>query len=133
MLNYVIRRLAGILIMLLLLSLVTFVLSRTVPGGPFGKSEVPMGEQQMAMFKAKYGLDKPIMTQYITWLGQAITLIIPGNERCLAHLSFVVNVRYEHGRASGPSLCPYQHHPAACSAASPSTAKCRASHTWSPY
>mgnify|MGYP005845638737 CR=1 FL=1 len=74
MINYTIRRLVGILIMLLLLSLVTFVLSRTVPGGPFGKSEVPMGEQQLAMFKAKYGLDKPIMQQYITWLGQAARL-----------------------------------------------------------
>lgn len=74
MLNYTIRRLVGIFIMLLLLSLVTFILSRTVPGGPFGRVEIPMGEQQMAMFKAKYGLDKPIMEQYITWLGQAIRL-----------------------------------------------------------
>lgn len=74
MLNYTLRRFSGILIMLLLLSFVTFVLSRTVPGGPFGKVEVPMGEKQLAQFKAKYGLDKPILEQYVTWLGQAVRL-----------------------------------------------------------
>ncbi|PKO23725.1 MAG: ABC transporter permease [Chloroflexi bacterium HGW-Chloroflexi-1] len=74
MLNYVLRRFLGILIMLLLLSFVTFVLSRTVPGGPFGKVEVPMGKKQLELFKAKYGLDKPILEQYVTWLGQAVRL-----------------------------------------------------------
>jgi ABC-type dipeptide/oligopeptide/nickel transport system permease component len=74
MLSYSLRRFSGILIMLVLLSFVTFVLSRTVPGGPFGKAEVPMGKRQMEMFKAKYGLDKPILEQYTIWLGQAVRL-----------------------------------------------------------
>lgn len=74
MLRYALNRFAGIAVMLVLLSIVTFVLSRTVPGGPFGKAEVPMSKVQMDQFYAKYGLDKPIWEQYVTWLGQAVRL-----------------------------------------------------------
>jgi oligopeptide transport system permease protein len=76
MISYTIRRLIGILFMLLLLSMFTFVLSRTVPGGPWmqGNQEIPLPEEQVAQFKAKYGLDRPMWEQYLVWLRNAAML-----------------------------------------------------------
>ncbi len=75
MLAYTIRRLFGILVMLLLLSMFTFTLSRVVPGGPWMQgAEIPLPEEQVAAFKAKYGLDKPLWQQYLVWLANAARL-----------------------------------------------------------
>lgn len=75
MFEYIVRRVLGILFTLLLLSIFTFVLSRTVPGGPWMQgAEIPMSEKQVAQFKAKYGLDKPVWQQYLVWLRNAVVL-----------------------------------------------------------
>jgi len=75
MFDYIIRRILGILFTLLLLSIFTFALSRTVPGGPWMQgAEIPMSENQVAQFKAKYGLDKPVWQQYLVWLRNAVVL-----------------------------------------------------------
>jgi len=75
MIRYTLRRFLGIMVTLLLLSLFTFVLSRTVPGGPWMQGvEIPQTPAQIAAFKAKYGLDKPIWQQYLVWLRNALTL-----------------------------------------------------------
>jgi ABC-type dipeptide/oligopeptide/nickel transport system permease component len=75
MITYTIRRFSGIIITLLLLSLGTFILSRTVPGGPWLKNaEVPLTADQLASFKAQYGMDKPLLVQYGVWLWNAVRL-----------------------------------------------------------
>ena len=76
MISYTLRRLFGILVMLLLLSIFTFVLSRTVPGGPWmqGNVEIPLPPEQVEQFKIKYGLDKPVWQQYLVWLRNAAML-----------------------------------------------------------
>jgi ABC-type dipeptide/oligopeptide/nickel transport system permease component len=75
MIRYVLRRLGGILVTLFFLSMFTFVLSRAIPGGPWDVGvEIPRTDEQVAMFKAKYGLDKPIWLQYLIWLRNAIML-----------------------------------------------------------
>ena len=72
---FVIRRLLGILTTLLLLSIFTFALSRTVPGGPWLQgAEIPQSDAQVALFKAKYGLDLPVWQQYLVWLRNAAVL-----------------------------------------------------------
>jgi ABC-type dipeptide/oligopeptide/nickel transport system permease component len=75
MVEYIIRRTFGMLFTLLLLSIFTFGLSRTVPGGPWMQgAEIPMAEAQVERFKAKYGLDKPVWQQYLVWLRNAAML-----------------------------------------------------------
>src|SRR5262245_7673532 len=75
MVAYILRRLLGIAITLLLLSVFTFALSRTVPGGPWLQdAEIPQTPGQIAVFKAKYGLDRPMWQQYLIWLRNALTL-----------------------------------------------------------
>jgi len=65
----------GIISVILMLSIFTFVLSRTIPGGPWDIGvEVPLSEEQIAIYKARYGLDKPIWEQYILWLRNAVLL-----------------------------------------------------------
>jgi ABC-type dipeptide/oligopeptide/nickel transport system permease component len=75
MVRYTLRRLGGILVTLFFLSMFTFVLSRAIPGGPWDLGvEIPRSDEEIALFKAKYGLDKPIWEQYLIWLRNAITL-----------------------------------------------------------
>lgn len=75
MVQYIIRRFLGILFTLLLLSIFTFALSRAVPGGPWMQgAEIPLSEAQIALFKAKYGLDQPVWQQYLVWLRNAVML-----------------------------------------------------------
>jgi ABC-type dipeptide/oligopeptide/nickel transport system permease component len=75
MIRYIFMRLFGIFTFLIMLSLFTFVLSRAIPGGPWDVGvEVSNTEEQIALFKAKYGLDKPIWEQYLVWLRNAATL-----------------------------------------------------------
>jgi peptide/nickel transport system permease protein len=78
MIRFVISRLAGLVGVLLAVSLITFVLMHAVPGGPF--DAMAMQRQQMIpeaikqQLMAKYGLDKPLWEQYLLFLGNAVRL-----------------------------------------------------------
>jgi ABC-type dipeptide/oligopeptide/nickel transport system permease component len=76
MLRYTIRSFGGILSVIFLLSLFTFVMARAIPGGPWDVSgnKGTLTEHQIDVFKAKYGLDKPVLEQYLIWLRNAVTL-----------------------------------------------------------
>lgn len=68
MMAYILRRSAGLLVSLFVLSLVVFALMHTVPGGPFSY-EQNMPRYMMDNIAAKYGLDQPVHIQYLRWLG----------------------------------------------------------------
>lgn len=51
---------------------ITFFVSRAVPGGPFA-SEKAITPETKAALEAKYGLDKPLMEQYTTYLSDIVT------------------------------------------------------------
>lgn len=51
---------------------VTFFVMRAVPGGPF-LGEKAITEQAQAKLEEKYGLDKPLMEQYFTYLKDIVT------------------------------------------------------------
>lgn len=75
MISYTLRRFFGIAMTLVLLSLGTFILTRTVPGGPWLKNaQIPMSDKEVEAFKVKYGLDKPVIVQYAIWLWNAARL-----------------------------------------------------------
>ena len=63
MLSYIIRRLIIIIPMALLVVTVTWVLIRLAPGS-FYSSEKKLPPAVEANIKKKYGLDKPILSQY---------------------------------------------------------------------
>ncbi len=71
---YILRRLAQMLPVLLLASFAIFAMIYAVPGGPVA---VIVGEnasqEEIAAAIQRYGLDRPMVVQYLDWLGRALT------------------------------------------------------------
>lgn len=72
--RYVARRLAFLVITLLLTSLIVFVVTQWLPGDV---ARVILGreasEPALAALRAELGLDKPLPLQYLSWLGRFLT------------------------------------------------------------
>ena len=70
--RYLTVRLLQGLIVVLLISVVTFVIMRLLPGDPvyllLGEGEVRISQDQMDAIRQKWGLDKPYHEQYFVWL-----------------------------------------------------------------
>lgn len=70
MLIYIIRRLLWAIPVLFFVILVTFVMARAVPGGPFDRAgDKSLPESVRKNLEAKYDLDKPVATQFALYLG----------------------------------------------------------------
>ena len=72
MVRYIIARLVGLMAVLFILSIFTFFLMHQIPGGPWKIGQRPFTEQQIAALKARYGLDKPLWEQYLTWISGVV-------------------------------------------------------------
>src|SRR5512135_793200 len=72
MTRYILLRLLGLIPVLFVISVITFVLMHEVPGGPWKYGQRPFSDEQLAALKARYGLDKPLWEQYTTWLSGVI-------------------------------------------------------------
>jgi oligopeptide transport system permease protein len=70
---YAIRRILLIVPLLLAVATVTFFLMHVMEGGPFD-TDKPLSDTQRARMEARYGLDKPVGQQYITYIGNVVTL-----------------------------------------------------------
>ncbi|HFQ5325161.1 TPA: oligopeptide ABC transporter permease OppB [Vibrio vulnificus] len=71
MLKFIIKRIFEAIPTMLVLITVSFFLMRFAPGNPFS-SEKPLPPEVMANIEAKYGLDKPVLEQYTTYLFNVI-------------------------------------------------------------
>ncbi|MBQ3789739.1 MAG: ABC transporter permease [Lachnospiraceae bacterium] len=71
-LMYIVKRLILAAVTVWVVITVTFFVMHAVPGGPF-IGEKAVTETVRKAMEAKYGLDKPLMTQYFTYLGDVIT------------------------------------------------------------
>ncbi|NVD06971.1 oligopeptide ABC transporter permease OppB [Vibrio sp. JPW-9-11-11] len=67
MLKFIAKRIFEAIPTMLVLITVSFFLMRFAPGNPFS-SEKPLPPEVMANIEAKYGLDKPVLEQYTTYL-----------------------------------------------------------------
>ena len=67
MANYIIKRVAMAIITIFAVASVTFFVMNMVPGGPF-MSEKAISPQAQAALNEKYGLDKPLSEQYVTYM-----------------------------------------------------------------
>jgi ABC-type dipeptide/oligopeptide/nickel transport system permease component len=78
MLRYMISRLAGLLGVLFAVSLLTFVLMHSIPGGPFDmqalKANKLLPAEVSDVLNKKYGLDRPLYEQYFNFMVNAIRL-----------------------------------------------------------
>ena len=68
---YILKRIILALITVWVVITVTFFVMHAVPGGPF-VGEKATSEAAQAALEAKYGLDKPLAEQYLTYLKDAV-------------------------------------------------------------
>jgi ABC-type dipeptide/oligopeptide/nickel transport system permease component len=82
--RFIVQRVLWNIPVLILISIVTFGMMQLVPGGPFsgGASGRPVPPEIRANMEAKYGLDKPVWQQYLSYM-----------ERLLFHFDFGPSLR----------------------------------------
>lgn len=71
MLKYIAKRIGLAIVTIWVVATITFFLMNMVPGGPF-LSEKAISPQATAALEAKYGLDKPLSQQYLTYMWDAL-------------------------------------------------------------
>ena len=64
---YIVKRVLLAIFTVFLIITITFFVMKAIPGGPFLSEKSPSPEVTAAL-EAKYGLDKPLFEQYITYL-----------------------------------------------------------------
>ena len=70
---YILRRLLEMIPTILMITLVVFVMMRSIPGDPvvalLGDAYT---EEDAVRIRAAYGLDQPVLLQYLIWLGKLV-------------------------------------------------------------
>jgi ABC-type dipeptide/oligopeptide/nickel transport system permease component len=76
--RYLLGRIAGVIGVLIAVSAITFFLMKAIPSGPFDimavNASVTIPDVVKAQLEAKYGLDKPVLTQYLLFMRNAVRL-----------------------------------------------------------
>mgnify|MGYP001323170626 CR=1 FL=1 len=74
MLAFAVRRFAGLLATLLATAVIVFIVLEILPGDP---AAVMMGinatPEQVAAIRADYGLDRPALDRFVTWIAGLAT------------------------------------------------------------
>lgn len=69
---YILKRVLLALLTIWIVITITFFVMHAIPGGPFA-SEKAITKEAQAALEAKYGLDKPLMEQYTSYLRDIVT------------------------------------------------------------
>ena len=69
---YILKRVLLAILTIWIVITITFFVMHAVPGGPF-MSEKAITKEAQAALEAKYGLDKPLGEQYVTYLKDVVT------------------------------------------------------------
>jgi peptide/nickel transport system permease protein len=71
--SYILRRLGQGLLVLLMVSVVTFFLVNLAPGGPTAVVSLERTAEEREAIIKQLGLDRPVVTRYFDWLGGMVT------------------------------------------------------------
>ncbi|RCK73894.1 MAG: Oligopeptide transport system permease protein OppB [Anaerolineae bacterium] len=95
--KFIIRRLLWMTLVLFVVSLITFILMRIIPGGPFtGEKRLPAAT--LAQLNAKYRLDQPLYIQYLSFLeGVIVPKITTGKQSNYLDHEYLINLRLPFG------------------------------------
>ncbi|MBN1562924.1 MAG: ABC transporter permease [Anaerolineae bacterium] len=77
--QYFVRRILGMILVLFIVSIVTFALMHQVPGGPFDR-ERPLPPLVQENMRKRYNLDDPLYVQYLSYMRNAIVPTITSGE-----------------------------------------------------
>ncbi|MCH7586479.1 MAG: ABC transporter permease [Chloroflexi bacterium] len=91
MFTFIVNRLVRSIIVIFLISVVTFTFMQLVPGGPFGSDAGgrPRAPEIQRRLEAEYGLDRPPVEQYITYMTKLVFQFDFGPS--LRQIDFTVN------------------------------------------
>jgi ABC-type dipeptide/oligopeptide/nickel transport system permease component len=90
--KFITRRFLWMLVVLFLISILTFLLMRSVPGGPFSR-EKPLPEATIALLNEMYNLDAPITEQYFDYVSEiAIPQVTYGKQKPSKAFDYLVNI-----------------------------------------
>ena len=71
MIPYIVRRILQGLVVIVLISVITFVVMRLMPGDPayllLGEGEIRISQEQIEAIRRRWGLDRPYHEQYLLW------------------------------------------------------------------
>ncbi len=71
MIPYIARRLLQGLVVIVLISVITFIVMRLMPGDPayllLGEGEIRISAEQIEAIRRRWGLDRPYHEQYLVW------------------------------------------------------------------
>jgi ABC-type dipeptide/oligopeptide/nickel transport system permease component len=72
--RYLVTRLAQGLVVIFLVSIGTFGMMHLIPGDPVSLmlGEGRVTQEQIDLIRAKWGLDRPVYEQYLTWIGNML-------------------------------------------------------------
>jgi ABC-type dipeptide/oligopeptide/nickel transport system permease component len=74
MINFLLRRIVALALVMLVVSALVFILMDAAPGGPFSLGERGYSPEALANLERKYGLDKPLWERYLNFLTGALRL-----------------------------------------------------------
>lgn len=72
MARYLIGRIVSLVFVIWIVSMITFFLMHSVPGGPFDEGKQRLPDAAKANILRKYGLDRPIWEQYLRYISHAL-------------------------------------------------------------
>lgn len=74
--SYIVFRVFKGLLVIVLISIATFVIMRLMPGDPvfllLGEGQIQITQEQMDAIRSKWGLDRPYTEQYFIWAGNLL-------------------------------------------------------------
>jgi peptide/nickel transport system permease protein len=73
--TFILRRLLQAILVVILVTFLVFIIIRLLPGDPIlmymnASDAQTLTKEQVDAVKAEFGLDKPMVVQYVTWIGQ---------------------------------------------------------------
>src|SRR5689334_20894799 len=95
--RFIVRRFFWMLLVLFVVSLITFGLMHAVPGGPFSGAKA-LPAQTIAQLNAKYHLDEPIVMQYIEYVRDIfVPVVMTGPQQKSLDHDYLINVKLPFG------------------------------------
>ena len=92
MAKFIIRRLSWMILVLLVVSVITFIFMHAVPGGPF-TLEKPLPPATLEQLKIRYGLHLSLPEQYLNYMKNITIPVIKRGELDLASRSdYLINI-----------------------------------------
>ena len=89
---FIVRRLLWMTVVLFVVSVITFVMMHSVPGGPFSQDK-PLNPQTLAQLNEKYNLDAPIVEQYADYmLDILIPVVMTGPQQRVLDHEYLINI-----------------------------------------